>query len=75
MSFSLSNSALEEAAKAVDRYTESLATAAELAAAAPRTVQFVQTNTSPESLSPSEIYRNTKNLLTLAEIKMGEESQ
>ena len=29
-------------------------------------VQFVQTNNSPKALSPTEIYRNTKNLLSVA---------
>lgn len=67
----ISHTALEDAAKAMDRYTESLQEA-EAAAQAGRDVpQFVQNNYSPEALSASEIYRGTKNLLTAQEIKMG----
>lgn len=67
----IARSVLEEAAKAVDRYTESLRQAEESAAAQAQPVQFVQNNTSPEALSASELYRQTRNLLSVAEIKMG----
>ncbi len=29
-------------------------------------IKFVQNNTSPKALSPNEVYRNTKNVLSLA---------
>lgn len=70
-SASPSKTALEDAAKAVDRYTESLRQAEELAAASTTTVQFNQNNYSPEALSPAEVYRQTKNLVAATEIKMG----
>lgn len=70
-SASPSRTALEDAAKAVDRYTESLQQAQELAAASTTTVQFNQNNYSPEALSPAEVYRQTKNLVAATEIKMG----
>lgn len=63
--------ALEDAAKVVDRYTESLRQASEMAAAEQRIVQFVQNNNSPVALTASEIYRQSKNLLSAAEVKMG----
>lgn len=66
-----SRSVLEDAAKAVDRYTESLMQATAAAAADQSVVQFVQNNTSPVALSPSEVYRLSKNLLSAAELKMG----
>lgn len=69
--FQLSRSAMEDAAKAIDRYTESLRQAEEAAQAATPVYQFVQNNNSPESLSDTTIYRQTKNLLSAAEIKMG----
>lgn len=68
--FQLSRSAMEDAAKAIDRYTESLRQAEEAAQAATPVYQFVQNNNSPESLSDTSIYRQTKNLLSAAEIKM-----
>lgn len=66
-----SRSILEDAASVVDRYTASLQEAMTLAAATQSPVQFVQNNYSPESLSASEIYRQSKNLLSTAEVKMG----
>ena len=69
--FQLSKSVLEDAASAIDRYTESLQLAEQAAAAAPPVYQFTQNNTSPEALSEAEIYRQSKNLLSAAEIKMG----
>lgn len=66
-----SQSVLEQAASVIDRYTASLQQATDLAQAQQTVVQFNQHNNSPESLSPSEIYRQTKNLLSAAEIKMG----
>ena len=66
----LSASALEDAASAIDRYTESLQQAEEAAAAATPVYQFVQNNTSPVALTDTEIYRQSKNLLSTAEIKM-----
>ena len=66
-----SRSVLEDAASIVDRYTASLAQAEAAAASATPVVQFVQNNNSPESLSPSEIYRQTKNLISNHEVKMG----
>jgi hypothetical protein len=44
------------------------------AAAADKTVQFNQYNTSPEALPPSEIYRNTNALVTFAVDKLDEAS-
>lgn len=67
----ISKSVLEQAASAVDRYSESLAQAELAARAAPTEVQFIQHNYSPEALSAIEIYRQTGNLISLAEIKMG----
>ena len=66
-----SKTVLEEAAKVIDRYTASLQQAQEAAAAAQPTVQFIQTNHSPEALTAAEIYRQTRNLLSTQEIKMG----
>lgn len=66
-----SRSVLEDAASVVDRYTASLAMAEQLAGATPQPIQFIQNNTSPEALSASEVYRQSKNLLSAAEIKMG----
>jgi tape measure domain-containing protein len=69
--FSLSRTAMEDAASAIDRYTKSLQQAEEAAAATTPVYQFVQNNNSPESLSDTEVYRQTKNLLSAAEVKMG----
>jgi tape measure domain-containing protein len=66
-----SRTVLEDAAKAIDRYTASLLQATEQAAAAQGTIQFNQNNYSPEALSVSEVYRQSKNLLSAAELKMG----
>lgn len=46
--------------------------AATAAASAGRTIEFNQYNTSPEALSPTEIYRNTNNQLTFAAEKLDE---
>lgn len=69
-----SKSILEDAASSVDRYTASLALAEELAGASQTVFQFEQNNYSPESLSAADIYRQSKNLLSNAEIKMTEVS-
>jgi hypothetical protein len=66
-----SRTALEDAALAVDRYTASVAQAEELAMSTSGAPQFVQNNYSPTALSPSEVYRQTKNLVSAAEIKIG----
>jgi len=66
-----SRTALEDAALAVDRYTASVAQAEELAMSTAGAPQFIQNNYSPAALSPSEVYRQTKNLVSAAEIKMG----
>jgi tape measure domain-containing protein len=66
-----SRTALEDAALAVDRYTASVAQAEEAAMAGAAAPQFVQNNYSPEALSASEIYRQSKNLVSAAEVKMG----
>lgn len=70
--FAISMSALEDAAKAVDRWSESLADAELAAQATPTTVTFEQNNYSPKALDPIEIYRGTKNQLSMAEIKMAD---
>ncbi len=66
-----SRTAIEDAAKAIDRYTKSLRDAETAAAATQSVVQFVQNNTSPIALTASEIYRQSRNLLHAQEIKMG----
>jgi hypothetical protein len=66
-----SESVLQDAASIVDRYSESLAEAQIAAQADQPVIQFVQNNTSPESLSVSEVYRQTNNLMSLATLKMG----
>jgi hypothetical protein len=63
--------ALEDAAKAVDRYTAAVAQAEEMAVAGSSAPQFIQNNYSPEALSASTIYRQSKNLISAAEVKMG----
>lgn len=70
----LSTSALEDAAAAIDRYTKSLQQAEEAAQATEPVLQFVQYNNSPEALSDATVYRQTKNLLSTAEIKMAANS-
>lgn len=70
-SLQLSRSAMEDAASAIDRYTKSLQQAEEAAVAQQPVFQFYQTNTSPESLTDTEIYRQTRNLISAAEVKMG----
>lgn len=54
-----------------DAYSKALAaTAAAAAGDTAPSVQFVQNNTSPVALSPSEIYRQSKNLLSSVEQKL-----
>lgn len=65
-----SRTALEDAASAVDRYTSSLQQAEEQAGAGSTTTQFIQNNYSPEALSASQLYRQGKNLVSAAEVKM-----
>lgn len=66
-----SQSVLEDAANAVDRYTASVAAAEEAAAASGGSpTQFVQNNYSPEALSNATIYRQTHNLISAAETQM-----
>lgn len=65
-----SRTALEDAANAVDRYTTSMQQAEEMAGAGSSTTQFVQNNYSPEALSASQLYRQGKNLVSAAELKM-----
>lgn len=65
-----SRTALEDAANAVDRYTTSMQQAEEQAGAGSTTTQFVQNNYSPEALSASQLYRQGKNLVSAAEVKM-----
>jgi tape measure domain-containing protein len=65
-----SRSVLEDAANVVDRYAASVAAAEEAAAASSSTTQFVQNNYSPESLSNSQIYRQTHNLISAAETQL-----
>jgi tape measure domain-containing protein len=61
----------DAAAIAMNNYAD-LYDSAVAAAAATQTVEFNQYNTSPESLSPTEIYRNTNNQLTYAVDKLAE---
>lgn len=62
---------LEQAASVVDRWTASLEAATQAAEATPQPIQYVQNNYSPVALSASEIYRQGKNLVSAAELKMG----
>jgi hypothetical protein len=59
----------DAAALAFNQFADMYDSAFAAAAAAP-TVEFTQINNSPESLSPSEIYRQTNNLLTYAADKV-----
>lgn len=65
-----SRSVLDDAANAVDRYTESVMQAESMTQSAPKTTQFVQNNYSPEALPASTIYRQSRNLISSAELKM-----
>jgi len=65
-----SRTALEDAASAVDRYTTSMQQAEEQAGAGSSAPQFIQNNYSPEALSASQLYRQGKNLVAAAEVKM-----
>lgn len=69
--FQPSRSVLENANRAVDSYTASMLAASAAAGATPGSPQFVQNNYSPEALSPSEIYRQSRNLIAAAQVKMG----
>lgn len=64
----------DAAAVAMNDYAK-LYDAASAAAAATKTVEFNQYNTSPEPLSPTEVYRQTNNLLTNASDRLTEASQ
>lgn len=66
-----SRSVLEDAASSVDRYNASLIAANAAIQAAPGIQQFVQNNYSPAALDATTLYRQTNNLLSNAEIKMG----
>ena len=59
----------DAAAAAYNRYTDMYDSAVAAAAGGP-TVEFNQYNTSPESLSDAEIYRQTNNQLTFASDKL-----
>lgn len=69
--FQPSKSILEDAARAVDRYNASLQAATIAAQATQQPIQYVQNNYSPVALSASDIYRQSNNLLSLQEFKMG----
>lgn len=62
--------ASDAAALAFQNYADLYSTSS-AAAAAGQSVQFNQYNTSPEALSPTEVYRQTNNLLTHASDKLG----
>lgn len=66
----IGRSVLEDAAKVIDRYTQSLQDAEELAAGQ-QPMQLIQNNYSPEALSTAEIYRQTNNIISTANVKMG----
>lgn len=66
-----SKSVLEDAARAVDRFSQSFLEAQAAAGATQAVVQYNQNVYSPAALSPSEVYRQSKNLLSAHEIKMG----
>jgi len=66
-----SDDVLAQAAKIVDNYTASMQQAEQAALADQPIQQFVQNNYSPEALSVSEVYRQTNNLMSLAQLKMG----
>jgi Tape measure protein len=57
----------EQQAAAADAATA----ASDAAAAAPAPIQFIQKNSSPESLSTAEIYRQTRNQLSMAKDMLG----
>lgn len=59
----------DSAAMAFNQYAD-LYDAAYAAAARTPTIEFTQNNTSPEALTPSQIYRQTNNLLTYAADKV-----
>lgn len=66
-----SRSALEDAARTIDRYTASLNEATELAAATPTVVQYNQTVNSPTQLDAATVYRQSKTLIAASEINVG----
>ena len=66
-----SKTVLEDAAKAVDRYTASLAMATELAGGQQSVVQYNQNIYSPVAVDAPTVYRQTKNIVAAQEIKMG----
>jgi hypothetical protein len=59
----------EAASIAFNQFTDRL-NASAAAAAGDRTVQFNQYNSSPEALSPTEVYRQTNNLVSYAADKL-----
>ncbi len=63
-----SKSVLEDAAKAIDRYTASVAKAEYLAQASAQPNQFIQNNYSPTALSTTDIYRRSKNLISISKL-------
>lgn len=66
-----SKSVLEDSAKAVDRYTQSLMEAEILAGASQPVVQYNQNVYSPVALDSATIYRQSKNLVAAQEVKLG----
>lgn len=58
------------AQQAFDMAQNTYSDAAAAAASGPTNVQFIQNNNSPEALSPTEIYRQTNNLLAHAADKL-----
>ena len=66
-------SILEQAAKAVDNYSETQQRAMEqaMAGGGGDTYEYTQNNYSPESLDASTIYRNGRNLVSLEKTKKG----
>ena len=60
-----------DAQKMFDQYAKQLSEVETAAAQdAPPSVTYNQTINSPEALSPSEVYRNSKNLLSMTEQKL-----
>ena len=62
------HSVLMDAAKSVDSFTQSMLAAQAAAMVDNQPTQFVQNNYSPEALSTSEVYRQTNNLISLADL-------
>lgn len=64
-----SKTALEDAAKSMDRYTQSYIDAQEQSQAQ-QPISYVQNNYSPESLDAATIYRNSRNLMSKENFKL-----